>query len=97
LLATDFVVEIWAPDESRLLGGCGYHLWWGFEEWPWVRLSWRCSSSNLASQRVAEKAGLQREGILRSHALDPDGSRRDTVCYAVLRDEWRQRNAAPRA
>jgi RimJ/RimL family protein N-acetyltransferase len=130
LLATDFVVGIWSPDESRLLGGCGYHLregalelgnaeigmwiradaagrglgtavlqsmlWWGFEEWPWVRLSWRCSSSNLASQRVAEKAGLQREGVLRSHALDPDGSRRDTVCYAVLRDEWRQRNAAPR-
>lgn len=124
LLASDFVIGIWAPDESRLLGGCGYHLregtldvgnaeigmWiradaagrglgtaalnamlhWGFEEWPWVRLSWRCSSANVASQRVAEKAGLQREGVLRSHAFDPDGSRRDTVCYAMLREEWRQ-------
>jgi RimJ/RimL family protein N-acetyltransferase len=128
LLATDFVIGVWAPDESRLLGGCGYHLregalelgnaeigmWiradaagrglgtavlrallsWGFEEWPWVRLSWRCSSSNVASQRVAEKAGLQREGVLRSHALDADRSRRDTVCYALLRDAWCQRNAA---
>lgn len=125
LLASDFVIGIWAPDESRLLGGSGYHLreggldlgnaeigmWiradaagrglgtavldallrWGFEEWPWVRLSWRCSSANLASQRVAEKAGLLREGLLRSHAFDPDGTRRDTVCYAMLREEWRSR------
>jgi hypothetical protein len=25
---------------------------------------------------------------LRSHALDPNGSRCDTVRYAALRDEW---------
>jgi RimJ/RimL family protein N-acetyltransferase len=122
LLATDFVIGVWERDESRLLGGCGYHLregalelqnaeigmWiradaagrglgtavlrallrWGFSEWPWLRLSWRCSGANVASQRVAEKVGLQREGILRSHAVDPDGQRRDTICYAVLRDDW---------
>ncbi|HTV24515.1 MAG TPA: GNAT family protein [Polyangiaceae bacterium] len=64
-------------------------LEWGFTEWPWVRLSWRCSSANRASQRVAEKAGLRREGVLRSLAVDADGERRDTVCYAMLRDEWR--------
>ena len=127
LRATDFVISVWEPDESRLLGGCGYHLregglelrnaeigmWiradaagrglgtavlrslvrWGFSEWPWLRLSWRCSSANLASQRTAEKAGLQREGVLRSHAVDPDGQRRDTCCYAILRDEWQQRAA----
>jgi N-acetyltransferase len=69
-------------------------LRWGFEKWPWVRLSWRCSSANAASQRVAEKAGLHREGVLRSHAFDPDGSRRDTVCYGILREEWCQ-NATP--
>ncbi|MEO8180706.1 MAG: GNAT family protein [Deltaproteobacteria bacterium] len=63
-------------------------LGWGFTEWPWLRLSWRCSSANLASQRTAEKAGMQREGVLRSHAIDPGGQRRDTFCYAALRDEW---------
>lgn len=122
LLGTDFTIGIWAPDESRLLGGCGYHLregslerrnaeigmWirgdeasrglgtaalcallrWGFSEWPWLRLSWRCSGTNRASQRVAEKAGMQREGVLRSHAIEPDGSRCDSVCYAALRAEW---------
>lgn len=67
---------------------------WGFTEWPWLRLSWRCSSANVASQRVAEKAGLRREGVLRSHAIDADGQRRDTVCYAMLRDDWRATGSA---
>jgi RimJ/RimL family protein N-acetyltransferase len=122
LLATDYAIGIWQLDESRLLGGSGYHLregplelgnaeigmWiradvagrglgtaalgallrWGFSDWPWQRLSWRCSGANEASQRVAAKAGLLREGVLRSHAVDPGGSRRDTVCYAALRAEW---------
>jgi RimJ/RimL family protein N-acetyltransferase len=122
LLAEDFVIGIWEPDGSRLLGSCGFHLregglalcnaeigmWirvdaagrglgtavlqallrWGFTEWPWQRLSWRCSSANVASQRTAERAGLQREGVLRSHEVNGDGVRRDTFCYAHLRDEW---------
>jgi len=66
----------------------GALLHWGFTDWPWLRLSWRCSSANAASQRVAEKAGLRLEGVLRSHAIDPNGVRRDTLCYAILRDDW---------
>ena len=66
-------------------------LRWGFSDWPWLRLSWRCSGANKASQRVAEKAGMVREGILRSNAVDPDGTRRDTYCYAALRGEWKER------
>ena len=123
LQAVDFVLGIWTPDNSRLIGGCGYHLregplelknaeigmWiradaahqgvgtsvlkqllrWGFSEWPWLRLSWRCSGANKASQRVSEKAGMLKEGVLRSHDVDPDGTRRDTVCYAALKGEWK--------
>lgn len=66
-------------------------LRWGFSDWHWLRLSWRCSGANKASQRVAEKAGMAREGILRSNAVDPDGTRRDTYCYAALRGEWKER------
>lgn len=58
---------------------------WSFSEWPWLRLSWRCAPANVASTRVAEKAGMTREGILKSQSLSPDGERRDTVCYAVLK------------
>jgi RimJ/RimL family protein N-acetyltransferase len=66
-------------------------LRWGFGEWPWKRLAWRCDARNVASIRVAEKAGMRREGVLRSHMLTPARERRDTVCYALLRDEVTQR------
>ena len=75
---------------GRGLGGRFLHalLQWGFTEWPWLRLSWRCDTRNKASIRVAERAGLKREGTLRSHLIAPDGQRRDTACFAILRDEW---------
>ncbi len=69
-------------------------LRWGFEAWPWERLSWRCDGRNIASQRTAEKAGMVREGVLReqrrlSNGKDNHGNstREDTVCYALLKTE----------
>ena len=69
-------------------------LTWGFTEWPWERLAWRCDGRNLASRRTAEKAGLVHEGILRQHLLMPDGSRRDTVLFAMLKAEWERKHQA---
>ena len=63
-------------------------LAWGFTEWPWERLAWHCDGRNLASRRTAEKAGMAHEGVLRQHSLMPDGSRRDTVLFAMLKEEW---------
>lgn len=64
-------------------------LAWGFEKWPWQRLSWRCDSTNTASARVATKAGMRLEGTLRSHSTAVSGGgRRDTLCFAALRGEW---------
>ncbi len=63
-------------------------LRWGFTEWPWLRIAWRCDTTNLASARVAEKAGMQREGCLRSDVPVSGGRRRDTYVYSMLRDEW---------
>lgn len=70
---------------TRVLGAL---LAWGFTEWGWERLEWRCDSRNAASARVAEKNGLRREGTLRSDALDVAGARRDTHIYGILRSEW---------
>jgi RimJ/RimL family protein N-acetyltransferase len=42
---------------------------------------------NRASQRVAEKLGFTREGVLRSHLLHPDGRRRDSVMFSLLPGE----------
>ena len=69
-------------------------LEWGFRDWGWERLEWRCDTRNIASARVAEKNGLTLEGTLRSDTFDVAGERRDTHIYAMLRDEWLRRNSA---
>jgi RimJ/RimL family protein N-acetyltransferase len=63
-------------------------LVWGFTAWPWRRIVWQCDARNHASARVAEKNGLRLEGSFRSDSLDMDGRRRDTLLYAILREEW---------
>lgn len=89
-------IGMWIRSDAA---GCGLGtrvllalLEWGFSEWPWERLTWRCSSRNKASMRVAEKAGLQREGLLRGHREETLGhheaGRGDTVLFAALRNEW---------
>ncbi len=45
---------------------------------------------NLASQRVAEKVGFQREGVLRAHLRHPDGRVRDSVMFSLLPGELRE-------
>ena len=75
---------------SRALAGL---LAWGFNDWPWQRLTWRCDTRNIASAQVAEKNGMIREGSFRADAFDVDGNRRDTHLYALLRDEWAQGQA----
>jgi RimJ/RimL family protein N-acetyltransferase len=65
----------------RLLYGCG------FEELTLERLELITDPENLASQRVAERVGFQREGILRSHMPHPDGRRRDSVTFSLLPGE----------
>jgi RimJ/RimL family protein N-acetyltransferase len=63
-------------------------LEWGFSEWPWQRIFWRCDTRNLPSARVAQKAGLTHEGTFRSDGIDADGNRRNTHFFAILRNEW---------
>ena len=61
---------------------------WGFGEWGWERLCWKCDVRNVASARVAEKCGMVREATLRSAMLDVEGRRKDDHLFAILKDEW---------
>jgi RimJ/RimL family protein N-acetyltransferase len=61
---------------------------WGFRDWGWQRLTWHCDTRNVASARVAAKAGMVHEGTRRSDALDVDGQRRDTLVFAMTRSDW---------
>jgi len=60
---------------------------WGVESLGLKRLELVTDPENTASQRVAEKAGFRREGILRSALEYRDGTRRDSVMFSLLPGE----------
>jgi hypothetical protein len=60
---------------------CGW-LRSGRRTLPLLRLELVTLPGNEASQRVAEKAGFRREGVLLRH-LDHDGEPRDCVLYSA--------------
>jgi RimJ/RimL family protein N-acetyltransferase len=61
---------------------------WAFADLDLARLELMCGPDNAASQRVAERCGFIREGVLRSH-LPFKGGRRDTVVFSLLPGELR--------
>jgi RimJ/RimL family protein N-acetyltransferase len=56
---------------------------WALDELGLVRLQLVTDVENVASQRVAERAGFTREGILRQ-ALEVKGRRSDCVMFSLL-------------
>lgn len=62
---------------------------WALDELGLRRLDLITDPDNVASQRVAEKVGFQREGVMRSHLLHPDGRLRDSVLFSLLPGELR--------
>lgn len=60
----------------------------GFEDLGMHRVYAYCDVDNVASVRVLQKTGMQREGLLRRH-MPIRGRWRDSYLYAVLEDDWR--------
>ena len=56
---------------------------WALTEADVERLELTTHPENVASQRVAEKAGFTREGVLRAHTAFREG-RRDSVLFSLL-------------
>jgi RimJ/RimL family protein N-acetyltransferase len=67
---------------------------WAFDELGIKRLSLFTLSGNVASQRVAERAGFTREGILRAWVPTRDG-RRDSVMFSLLPDDQNRKPSDP--
>jgi len=59
---------------------------WALVEKSLARFQLRADVENVASQRVAEKAGFVREGVLRS-SLELMGERRDVIMYSLVPDD----------
>ncbi|HWD77273.1 MAG TPA: GNAT family protein [Kribbella sp.] len=59
-----------------------------FETCGFGRVKIQTGSKNTRSQAAIAKLGATREGVLRRHMLQADGSFRDTVVFSILADEW---------
>ena len=57
---------------------------WALREMRLGRLQLHTDPENVASQRVAERAGFTREGVLRAYNGRRDGTRADAVVYSLL-------------
>jgi diamine N-acetyltransferase len=61
---------------------------WVFAETGAHRFYLDCFADNARAQRLYEKFGFTRDGVLRQAYLGPDGRRKDLVLMALLKSEW---------
>ena len=59
-----------------------------FDELGCIAVEFRTHFFNSTSRAAIERLGAKLDGVLRSHQISPDGSRRDTVVYSILDIEW---------
>lgn len=59
-----------------------------FEAMDMRTVYFHTSHQNLRSQAAIERLGAKKDGVLRQHRRQKDGSLRDTVCYSILDGEW---------
>ncbi|MEL6672529.1 MAG: GNAT family protein [Bacteroidota bacterium] len=64
---------------------------YAFDTLKVVRVEFKADVRNLRSRKAMQKIGAVEEGILRSHTQKADGSRRDTIYYSILSEEWHQK------
>jgi RimJ/RimL family protein N-acetyltransferase len=59
-----------------------------FEVWGCLRVELKTSVLNQRSRTAILRLGATEEGVLRCHMINDDGSRRDSVYYSIIADEW---------
>jgi len=59
-----------------------------FETLGCIGVEFRTHWFNHASRAAIARLGAKQDGVLRSHQLMPDGSRRDTVVFSIIDHEW---------
>lgn len=59
-----------------------------FESLGCRRVEFKTDSMNARSRAAIARLGAVQEGVFRAHMVRPDGSRRDSVYFSILREEW---------
>lgn len=53
-----------------------------------LRVQLRTSDKNIRSQTAIAKLGAKREGVLRNDIISIDGSKRNSVYFSIIDEEW---------
>jgi len=61
---------------------------YAFDTLHFQRVEFKTDERNAVSRKAIEKLGAIYEGTLRNHMGMPDGGRRNTVYYSILKNEW---------
>jgi N-acetyltransferase len=65
-------------------------LQYAFEKLGCIAVEIRTDVLNTVSRQAIQRLGAKQDGILRHHKIMRDGRIRDTVCYSILKPEWKQ-------
>jgi RimJ/RimL family protein N-acetyltransferase len=77
-----------ARGRGHMTGAMRLFCAWLIQTFGLGRIELTTDPENLASQRVAQRCGFQREGHLRAHLYDPrTGDRRDSLIWGLVPDE----------
>ncbi len=63
-------------------------LQFAFESMHVQRVEFRADNKNIRSIAAMKSIGCTQEGILRSNGYCADGSRRDSIIFSILKEEW---------
>jgi N-acetyltransferase len=65
-------------------------LQYAFEKLECIAVEIRTDVLNIVSRQSIQRLGAKQDGILRHHKIMRDGRIRDTVCYSIIKSEWKQ-------
>ena len=88
---TWYIPEVWGRVHNK---ECKFLLLqYAFETLRFNRVGFHVAHVNLRSQKAVEKIGGRKEGVLRKHSYQTDGSIRHTVQYSIIDEEWPETKA----
>lgn len=65
-------------------------LQYAFEKLECIAVEIRTDVLNIVSRQAIQRLGAKQDGVLRHHKIMRDGRIRDTVCYSIIKPEWKQ-------
>jgi N-acetyltransferase len=63
-------------------------LKYAFEKMECIRVQFKTDSRNERSVRAIERLGAKREGLLRNHMIMQDGTKRNSLYFSIIFEEW---------